>query len=189
MSNVVSHCMALSERKRVAVLGLIGLLGALAAAGVAYAATSDTNLKASVGSTAKLSLVDAAGAPVTHLDPGPVELEIEDSTEVHSFHLTGPGNVNVGTGIEDIETKKFALILSDGRYDFICDAHPLTMKGAFDVGNAPPPPHRLLHLHRPTDRHRHRLRPELPRLRSVRRSSSQSGRAQRPRSRPSRASR
>ena len=84
--------------------------GALAAAGVAYAATLGDEAQGERGvhaPTAERSSM-ARGAPVTNLDPGPVELEIEDSTEVHSFHLTGPGNVNVGTGVEDIETKKFA---------------------------------------------------------------------------------
>ena len=67
-----------------------------------------------------------------------VELEIEDNSTSTASISRAPAR-NVGTGVEDIETKKFALTLVDGRYEFICDAHPTTMGGAFDVGTSAAP--------------------------------------------------
>jgi hypothetical protein len=129
--------MAFRKRKLVWVIGLVS---AVLLVGSAAATTKATNLRGSVGPGATIGLRDEAGTPVTHLDPGPVSLVVEDTADLHDFHLTGPGNVDVSTSVDGIETKTFALTLVDGLYSFICDAHPLTMKGEFTVGNAPPPP-------------------------------------------------
>jgi hypothetical protein len=38
-----------------------------------------------------ISLSDASGSPVTHLDPATYDVEIHDLSEEHNFHLYGPG--------------------------------------------------------------------------------------------------
>jgi plastocyanin len=114
----------------------------LALVGVAAAVTHATKLRGSVGPGFGISLRNAEGADVTRVAPGEVELEVEDKADEHNFHLTGPGGVDVGTTVDAVETRTFALTLVDGTYSFICDVHPLTMKGSFAVGTAttPPPP-------------------------------------------------
>lgn len=121
------------------VIGL-GLVCALALAGAAAARTLDVTIHGTVGPGRSISVTDEAGKTVTHLDPGPTELEVEDLADDHNFHLTGPGNVDVGTTVEGTGKARFDLSLVDGTYTFICDAHPLTMKGSFTVGNATVPP-------------------------------------------------
>ncbi len=117
-------------------LALAGLvLGGLALA-------DGSQLQGSVGPEFEISLKDAAGASVTHLDPGAYQLQVEDLSAEHNFHLYGPGNVDVSTDIGGTGSQTFALALVDGTYSFICDAHPTRMKGSFTVGTVvtPPPP-------------------------------------------------
>ena len=62
---------------------------------------------------------------------GKIKLVINDKSNVHNFHLTGPG-VNVKTSVSAIGTKTFTITLKKGTYKFICDPHPF-MKGSFTV--------------------------------------------------------
>jgi hypothetical protein len=91
-----------------------------------------------------ISLTDASGVPVTHLDPGTYSLVVHDRSDFHNFHLTGPG-VDEATGVTVIEDRTFTVTLTDGMYVFVCDAHPTQMRRTFTVGavTAPPAPKRL----------------------------------------------
>ena len=62
---------------------------------------------------------------------GPIKLVIADKSNVHNFHLTGPG-VNVKTTVPFVGTKTFSITLKKGTYKFVCDPHPF-MKGSFTV--------------------------------------------------------
>ena len=62
---------------------------------------------------------------------GKIKLVIADKSNVHNFHLTGPG-VNVKTSVAGVGTKTFLITLKKGTYKFICDPHPF-MKGSFTV--------------------------------------------------------
>jgi hypothetical protein len=45
------------------------------------------------------------GSPVTHLDPGPYTVEVDDNTTFHNFHLKGPGVDQFSTiGLAEIDT-------------------------------------------------------------------------------------
>jgi hypothetical protein len=90
-----------------------------------------------------ISLTDAAGAKVAHLDPGTYTLVVHDRSELHNFHLFGPGNVNVSTDVDFVGDKTFTVTLVDGVYHFDCDPHATVMKGAFTVGNATLPATKL----------------------------------------------
>src|SRR5262249_34692564 len=122
---------------------LAAVIAAVAAAmgGVvlAVALADGAPLHGSVGPGFAISLKDGSGATVTHLTPGSYALAVDDLSDMHNFHLTGPG-VDVGTTVEGTGTQAFNLTLVDGTYTFICDAHPLSMKGSFTVGSATPPP-------------------------------------------------
>jgi len=62
---------------------------------------------------------------------GKIKLVISDKSNVHNFHLTGPG-VNIKTSVPVVGTKTFVITLKKGTYKFICDPHPF-MKGSFTV--------------------------------------------------------
>ena len=87
-----------------------------------------------------IGLTDASGARVTHLDPGTYTLVVHDHSALHNFHLFGPG-VNVATDIGGTGDSTFTIAVTDGTYNYVCDAHATFMKGSFTVGTpAPPPP-------------------------------------------------
>lgn len=112
----------------------------LVAAGSAPAfRAEETKLFASVGPDASISLRDAAGKPVAHLDPGAYEIQVKDQSDEHSFHLTGPG-VDERTDVPFVGEATWHVTFKDGNYKYYCDPHFTFMKGAFTVGNPPPPP-------------------------------------------------
>jgi plastocyanin len=114
---------------------------ALALAAAAPTAADNGQLVGSVGPGYAISLKDAAGAAVTHLDPGTYTLVIHDQADIHNFHLTGPG-VDVATDIEGVGDSTFTITLTDGTYNYLCDAHGAQMHGSFTVGavSSPTPP-------------------------------------------------
>ena len=97
-----------------------------------------TTLHGTVGPAFNISLVDASGNPVSHLDPGTYTIVVDDKSEEHNFHLKGTG-VDQVTPIELVGTFTWTVTFTDANYTFRCDAHPTLMKRTFGVGNAPPP--------------------------------------------------
>jgi hypothetical protein len=90
-----------------------------------------------------ISLKDASGAAVTHLDPGTYTLVVHDHSALHNFRLFGPGTsdqVSVATDVDFIGDKTFTITLTAGTYTFNCDPHFTVMKGSFTVGSEPPSP-------------------------------------------------
>ena len=115
---------------------------AVAGIGIAIAAPSPTTLFGSVGPGFSITLRDAQGSAVTRVEPGEFELEVDDRSEEHNFHLSGPG-VDVSTDVAAVGKQTFEVTLANGRYTFVCDPHSLQMRGAFTVGEGtvtPPPP-------------------------------------------------
>ena len=101
----------------------------------ALARADNPRLVASVGrnDSFAISLSDASGSPVTHLDPGTYDIEVHDLSEMHNFHLYGP-SVQQATAVGNKEDVVWTLTLADGKYGFDCTAHPTLMKGWFTVG-------------------------------------------------------
>lgn len=83
-----------------------------------------------------ISLRDASGNLVTHLDPGTYDIAVSDRSEMHNFHLKGPG-VNNATAIETAQDVTWTVTFTDGRYSFVCDPHSTQMHGFFTVGTLP----------------------------------------------------
>ena len=81
----------------------------------------------------EISLVDEDGEPVTELSAGEYNIEVNDPTSVHNFHLSGGnGAVDEKTGpTEKIETV-WVVTFVPGEYRFLCDPHP-SMNGHFTV--------------------------------------------------------
>ncbi len=76
---------------------------------------------------------------MSKLDPGAYVIEVDDLSEEHNFHLTGPG-VNRSTEIGDTGKVTWNVTFADGTYRYVCDPHSGTMNGSFTVGNVTPPP-------------------------------------------------
>jgi len=124
------------------VLGLAAALlvaGLLGAADGAAVRAQNPKLFGSVGQG--IVLRDAQGNRVTKLDPGTYDIEVEDQSDFHTFHLVGPG-VDERTEVEFTGTVNWTVTLKDGNYIYYCDVHPLSLRGAFVAGNPPaqPPP-------------------------------------------------
>jgi plastocyanin len=73
------------------------------------------------------------GKKVTKLKPGKYTFAIDDKSDFHDFHLTGPG-VNKTTTVPFVGRKTWKLTLKKGTYRFVCDPHSAQMHGSFRVG-------------------------------------------------------
>ena len=114
-----------------------GLFALLALVGPTSAAGDNPQLFGTVEGVITITFVDANGVPVTHLDPGTYEIVVNDASDQHNFHLSGPG-VNLKTETNDIVKVTWTVTFVEGRYVFQCDPHS-GMRGDFVVGNPPPP--------------------------------------------------
>ena len=110
-------------RKRTAAVLLALAIGAIAAL-PAFAATP--KFAGTVGPGFTIAL---AKKPTK---AGKTAFVIRDRSSIHNFHLKGP-NVNVKTSVSAIGSKTFTVTLKKGRYTFLCDPHPTTMKGSFTI--------------------------------------------------------
>src|SRR5437867_2408989 len=127
------------------------LVVALAVAAVVLpgsAAADNPKLFGSVGPGFTISLKDASGNLVEHVDAGTYDVVVQDLATEHDFHLFGPG-VDKSTDVEFTGTVTWTVTLADGVYHFQCDPHASVMHGAFSVGSvtgttttttSPPPP-------------------------------------------------
>ena len=69
---------------------------------------------------------------VTTLKAGKYTIVVRDKSAIHNFHLKGAG-VNKDSGVRFVGTKKWTVRLKAGKYTFVCDPHPESMKGTFRV--------------------------------------------------------
>jgi plastocyanin len=127
-------------------------IAAAAAAGLAAAALLGSangaaapgqtpTLHGTVGPDFEIALRDEQGNRVTKLDPGTYEVEVEDKSDFHTFHLEGPG-VDERTEVAFTGKARWTVTFRDGTYVYHCDPHP-SLRGTFVVGNPaqqPPPP-------------------------------------------------
>jgi hypothetical protein len=120
---------------RVAVLLAVSAVLLLPGAGLADNPVLTGDVGA--GDAFTIALTDASGARVTHLDPGTYTLVVHDRSDVHNFHLFGPG-VNASTDVAAKGDFTFTVTLTDGVYRYVCDPHFTIMKGSFTVGAVPP---------------------------------------------------
>jgi plastocyanin len=114
-------------RIRFAVLTLL----AVALVAVASASAATPTLNASDGPGFTIS-VKKGGKKVTSLKAGKYKIVVKDLSDLHNFHLTGPG-VNKKTGVGPKGTFTWTVTLKKGTYKYICDPHATIMKGSFKV--------------------------------------------------------
>jgi plastocyanin len=127
-----------SSARPVSRRALAATLAVVAAAAVAALApgiaSADVALTGTVGPGFSISLVDASGAPVTVLDRGSYTITVHDRSDMHDFHLSGPG-VDQFTEVEFVGDVTWTVTLQDGRYTFVCDPHSSVMHGSVTVGD------------------------------------------------------
>jgi hypothetical protein len=116
---------------------LVSLLAALCLPS-ALAHADNPKLVAEVGRNNGfiITLRDASGALVSHLDPGTYDVEVRDLSEEHNFHLRGPG-VDMATDPATASTVVWTVNFAEAKYSFLCDIHAGQMRGWFTVGNVP----------------------------------------------------
>jgi hypothetical protein len=111
-------------------LAIVTLLGA-ALVIVASASAAVPTLKGTDGPGFTITLKKGT-TKVTKLKAGKYKIVIRDLSNLHNFHLTGPG-VNKKTGVTAKGTFTWTVTLKKGTYKFICDPHAAIMKGSFKV--------------------------------------------------------
>jgi hypothetical protein len=111
-------------------LAFVALLGA-ALIIVASASAAVPTLKATDGPGFTISLKKGT-TKVTKLKAGKYKIVVRDLSNLHNFHLTGPG-VNKKTGVGPKGTFTWTVTLKKGTYKYICDPHATIMKGSFKV--------------------------------------------------------
>jgi plastocyanin len=111
----------------------LALLAAVSAALVlvATASAAPVKLSASVGPGFTISLKKGT-TKVTKLKAGKYTISVSDKSNIHNFHLSGPG-LNKKTGVGFTGTAKWTVTLKKGTYKYVCDPHAAIMKGSFKV--------------------------------------------------------
>jgi plastocyanin len=102
---------------------------ATAATTEASGSEGGTTLNGSVGPGFDISLDGTDG-----LSAGSYTIAVNDQSDQHNFHLTGPGGVDVSTDVAATGEESFDVELEAGEYTFVCDPHASQMTGSFTVG-------------------------------------------------------
>ena len=113
--------------------GAVAALVAAALASQASAAPNATALTGKVGPGFTITLASSSGKKVTSLKAGSYKITVQDKSDIHDFHLTGPGVNKVITSVAFTGNKTVTLTLKKGTYKYVCDPHAAAMKGTFKV--------------------------------------------------------
>ena len=78
--------------------------------------------------------VSQDGKDAETVKAGTYTLEVEDKSEMHNFHLIGPGVDEEVTDVPFVGDKSVTVTLKKGTYTYQCDPHASRgMKGSFTV--------------------------------------------------------
>jgi plastocyanin len=110
---------------------LAALVAALAAPAAFAKAPASTALVATDGPGFTITLTQK-GKKVTTLKAGKYTITVKDKSNIHNFHLTGPG-VDKKTSVGAVGTTTWKVTLKKGHYQFVCDPHASIMHGNFTV--------------------------------------------------------
>jgi plastocyanin len=112
------------------------ILLAAAVVGLALASSASTmstkKLQGTVGPGFTITL-KKGGKKVTSLKAGKYSIAVADKSNIHDFHLKGPGVNKVITSVSFTGNKTVTLTLKKGKYTFVCDPHASSMHGSFKV--------------------------------------------------------
>jgi hypothetical protein len=112
---------------------VLAAIAALVLAGPAGATTTPPRLVGTVGPGFTITL-KRNGVIVRTLTPRRYTFVIRDRSNIHNFHLKGPGLNRVLTGIAFVGTRTVTLsLLRRGIYTYVCDPHDTSMRRTFRV--------------------------------------------------------
>jgi hypothetical protein len=111
---------------------LLPALCALAIAVPAWSATAPT-LAGTVGPDFTITLKKGGKRIATPIARGRYRIAVNDRSDFHNFRLRGPGVNRAITTVAFVGRKSVTLRLAPGRYTFLCDPHPVEMRGTFRV--------------------------------------------------------
>ena len=97
----------------------------------AFAASTGSTLDGTVGPGFTIKLTQD-GKKVTKLKAGAYTIKVDDKSDQHDFHLTGP-TVDKLTSITGKGKTTWHVTLKKGKYAYMCDPHSAFMKGSFTV--------------------------------------------------------
>jgi hypothetical protein len=106
----------------------------LLAAAVLFAGSAGaaTTLTGSVGPGFTISL-KKSGKKVKSLKKGTYKIRVSDKSDIHNFHISGPGVNKRITSVDFKGTKTVTVKLKKGTYRYVCDPHSSDMRGSFKV--------------------------------------------------------
>jgi plastocyanin len=104
---------------------------AVTALGLTTAAQAAAPLAGTVGPGFTITLTQG-GKKVTTLKAGSYTITIADKSNIHDFHLSGPG-LNKTTSVGGKGSTTWKVTLKKGTYKYVCDPHSSIMKGSFKV--------------------------------------------------------
>ncbi len=110
---------------------LVALAVVVAALAAPAALAGGTTLTGTVGPGFTITLTQG-GKKVTSLKAGAYTLKVSDKSNIHNFHLTGPG-VNKSTTVTFVGSQTWKVTLKKGTYKYVCDPHVSIMHGSFTV--------------------------------------------------------
>jgi plastocyanin len=116
-------------------------LGVTGCGGDDSSSSDDTTTEAaSTGGTASGTLKGETGpgfeieVSQKSVKAGTYTLDVEDKSEMHNFHLIGPGVDEEVTDVPFVGEKSVTVTLEPGTYTYQCDPHAANgMKGTFTV--------------------------------------------------------
>jgi plastocyanin len=111
-------------------LALVAAVVGIAVA-VAPATAATPKLTGTVGPGFSITITKA-GKKVKTLKAGKYTIVIHDKSNIHNFHLKGPG-LNKLTNVAYVGNKTWTVTLKKGTYKYVCDPHATSMKGSFKV--------------------------------------------------------
>jgi plastocyanin len=110
---------------------LVALAAIVAALLVPSALAATPTLTGTVGPGFTITLKKGT-AKVTKLKAGAYVIKVSDKSNIHNFHLKGPG-VNKSTSVGASGSSTWKVTLKKGKYTYVCDPHASIMKGSFTV--------------------------------------------------------
>ena len=109
-----------------------GLLVTLVLAAPIGATSSVTKLTGTVGPGFTITLKKGT-ATVKTLKAGSYKITVNDKSNIHDFHLKGPGVNKIITTTPFKGTKTVTVKLKKGTYKYVCDPHASLMTHSFKV--------------------------------------------------------
>jgi len=111
---------------------LVALAAIIAALSVPSALAATPTLTGTVGPGFTITLTKG-GVKVSKLKAGTYVVKVADKSNIHNFHLKGPGLNKKITSVPFVGTKTVTVTLKKGKYTYYCQPHASSMKGSFTV--------------------------------------------------------